>query len=118
MSIQSQIVSAIRAIDVISVFSISTCFLQPVSFSTPSSVNLASKLVCIVSTGIRKRSKILKSMILTFHFSGNYLQMVISVGSGNFVSKVDDFEKVARVVSKLKAKKEITKSHSYALSNE
>jgi hypothetical protein len=43
--------------------------------------------------------------------------MVFQVGSNNFVSKADDFEKVERVVSKLKVKNEINKSHSYASTN-
>jgi DNA-binding NarL/FixJ family response regulator len=54
-----------------------------------------------VLTEIRKLDKTVKFIILTLYSSDFYKQMAIQSGADYFFSKVDDFEKVAKVVSEL-----------------
>ena len=51
-----------------------------------------------VLTEIRKEDKTLKFIILTLHSSDYYRQMALEAGADYFFSKVDDFEKVAKVI--------------------
>ncbi len=50
---------------------------------------------------IRKENKILKFLILTFYASENYRQIAMQSGADFFLSKVDDFEKLPKVIEKL-----------------
>lgn len=52
-----------------------------------------------VLTEIRKEDKALQFIILTLHTSECYRQMATEAGADYFISKVDDFEKVAEVVA-------------------
>lgn len=54
-----------------------------------------------VLTEIRKEDKILKFMILTFYSNDYHRQMAIEAGADYFFSKVDDFEKIPLLITKL-----------------
>jgi DNA-binding NarL/FixJ family response regulator len=56
---------------------------------------------------IRKENSTLKFIILTFFSSGYYRQMAIQAGVDYFLSKVDDFEKVALIVADMVEKEEM-----------
>jgi len=55
---------------------------------------------------IRKIDKEVKFIILTFYAFDPYRQSAVKAGVDYFFSKVDDFEKVSRVVAELLAKEE------------
>ena len=59
-----------------------------------------------VLKAIRKESKALKFIILTYYSLDNYRQAAMNAGADYFFSKVDDFEKVALVVKEMVAKEQ------------
>ena len=58
---------------------------------------------------IRKENKTIKFIILTFYPSQYYRKLAIQAGANYFFSKVDDFEKVSRLIADLVEKEEIRK---------
>jgi len=55
---------------------------------------------------IRKTDTSLKFILLTFYASDNYRQMAIEAGADYFFSKVDDFEKLSKLLAELVANNE------------
>lgn len=62
-----------------------------------------------VLEAIRKENSNAIFIILTFYASGYFRDMAIRLGANYFFSKVDDFEKVSKVVKELLANEEQTK---------
>ncbi|NTW34323.1 MAG: response regulator transcription factor [Bacteroidetes bacterium] len=60
---------------------------------------------------IRKKDKKLKFIIFTFYTSEYYKTMAIKAGTDYFFSKIDDFEKVSKVVEEMMLQKENYKEY-------
>lgn len=58
-----------------------------------------SKAIQSNTAEIHKENRPLLFIILTLHASDYYRQMALEAGADYFFSKVDDFEKVAKVVN-------------------
>ena len=107
-----KMVSMFRQVEIVGSFKNGTDTLEALRILKPDLAIVDIKMPGLsgleVLKQIRKEDKTVKFIILTFYSSDYYQKVAIDAGVDYFFSKVNDFEKISKVVAELAEKEENT----------
>ena len=101
----NEMLSVFKDVDIVGSYNNGTDALGAIKISNPNLVVLDISMPGLTGLQVlkeaRKENPNTKFIILTFYASNNYRKEAFKLGADYFLSKVDDFEKVADVVSEM-----------------